>query len=126
MNVEQPASQSWLQIRAHFAGLARTRMATTRAIVLGALLVWAALTPSFLSAPSLTALLTTAQGAGAVLGALSLAPLAYRLGSGRVLAGSLILIPVALIGYSTSQTPWWGATALFAVGLVYIGVLSGL
>jgi MFS family permease len=73
-----------------------------------------------------TALLTTAQGAGAVLGALSLAPLASRLGSGRVLAGSLILLPVALIGYSTSQTPWWGATALFAVGLVYIGVLSGL
>jgi MFS family permease len=73
-----------------------------------------------------TALLTTAQGAGAVLGALSLAPLAVRLGSGRVLAGSLILLPVTLIGYSMSQTRWWGTTALFAVGLVYIGVLSGL
>jgi len=73
-----------------------------------------------------TALLTTAQGAGAVLGALCLAPLALRLGSGRVLAGSLILLPVTLIGYSTSQTRWWGVAALFIVGMVYIGVLSGL
>ena len=73
-----------------------------------------------------TALLTTAQGVGAVAGALSLAPLASRLGRGRVLAWSLILLPVALAAYSTSRTPWWGAATLFAVGLVYIGVLSGL
>src|ERR1022692_2734530 len=73
-----------------------------------------------------TALLTTAQGVGSVAGALSLAPLASRLGRGRVLAWSLILLPVALAAYSTSQTPWWGAATLFAVGLVYIGVLSGL
>jgi MFS family permease len=73
-----------------------------------------------------TALLTTAQGVGAVAGALSLAPLAARLGRGRVLAGSLILLPVTLVAYSTSRTPWWGAVMLFTVGLVYIGVLSGL
>jgi MFS family permease len=73
-----------------------------------------------------TALLTTAQGAGAVLGALCLAPLALRLGTGRVLAGCLILLPVTLVGYSTSQTRWWGVAALFIVGMVYIGVLSGL
>ncbi len=73
-----------------------------------------------------TALLTTAQGLGAVAGALCLAPLASRLGRGRVLAGSLILLPVSLVAYGTSQTRWWGAVTLFAVGLVYIGVLSGL
>ena len=73
-----------------------------------------------------TALLTTAQGAGAVLGALCLAPLAGRLGRGRVLAASLVLLPVVLIGYSASRTPWQGAITLFVVGLVYIGVLSGL
>jgi MFS family permease len=73
-----------------------------------------------------TALLTTAQGVGAVAGALALAPLAARLGRGRVLGGSLALLPVALVAYSTSRTPWWGAATLFAVGLVYIGVLSGL
>jgi ribose/xylose/arabinose/galactoside ABC-type transport system permease subunit len=39
-------------------------MATTRAIIMGALLVWALVTPSFLSAPSLTALLTTASVIG--------------------------------------------------------------
>jgi len=73
-----------------------------------------------------TAVLTTAQGAGAVAGALSLAPLASRLGRGRVLAGSLILLPVALIGYSAAQQTWQGAAGIFVVGLVYIGVLSGL
>jgi MFS family permease len=73
-----------------------------------------------------TALLTTAQGAGAVVGALSLAPLAIWLGRGRVLGWSLILLPAALIGYGASESVWWGAFALFAVGLVYIGVLSGL
>ena len=84
MSVEQPASQSWLQIRAHFGGLARTRMATTRAIVLVALLIWAALTPSFLSAPSLTALLTTAS----VIGCLS-AGMTFITISGNVMSFAL-------------------------------------
>ena len=73
-----------------------------------------------------TALLTTAQGAGAVLGALCLPPLAARLGRGRVLASSLVLLPVVLVGYSAARTPWQGAATLFLVGLVYLGVLSGL
>ncbi len=73
-----------------------------------------------------TALLTTAQGAGAVAGALCLPALAAWLGRGRVLAGSLALLPLVLIAYSTSQAPWPGAVTLFLVGLVYIGVLSGL
>jgi MFS family permease len=73
-----------------------------------------------------TALLTTAQGIGAVAGALCLAPLAFRLGRGRVLAGSLAVLPAVLIAYSVSQTRWEGAVTLFLVGLVYIGVLSGL
>jgi MFS family permease len=73
-----------------------------------------------------TALLTTAQGAGAVAGALCLAPLAYRLGRGRVLAASLVLLPLVVAGYGGSRVPWQGAAAIFVVGLVYIGVLSGL
>ncbi|HEY2442658.1 MAG TPA: MFS transporter [Streptosporangiaceae bacterium] len=73
-----------------------------------------------------TALLTTAQGAGAVTGALCIAPLATWLGRGRLLAGSLALLPVTLVVYGTSQSPWAGAVTLFAVGLIYIGVLSGL
>lgn len=73
-----------------------------------------------------TALLTTAQGIGAVAGALCLAPLAFRLGRGRVLAASLAVLPAVLVGYATAQTRWVGAVTLFLVGLVYIGVLSGL
>jgi MFS family permease len=73
-----------------------------------------------------TALLTTAQGVGAVAGALCLAPLAGRLGRGRLLGWNLAVLPVVLIAYGTAQTPWQGAAALFVVGLVYIGVLSGL
>jgi MFS family permease len=73
-----------------------------------------------------TALLTTAQGVGAVVGALLLAPLAIWLGRGRVLVWSLILLPPVLISYAASRTVWWGAITLFAVGLVYVGVLSGL
>jgi len=73
-----------------------------------------------------TALLTTAQGAGAVAGALCLAPLAARLGRGRLLAGNLAVLPLVLIAYGAAQTRWQGVALLFAVGLVYIGVLSGL
>jgi MFS family permease len=73
-----------------------------------------------------TALLTTAQGVGAVAGALCLAPLAARLGRGRLLAGNLVVLPVVLIAYGAAQTRWQGVALLFVVGLVYIGVLSGL
>ena len=84
VSIKQPASQSWLQVRAHFSGSARTRMAVTRAVVLIALLIWAALTPSFLSAPSLTALLTTAS----VIGCLS-AGMTFITISGNVMSFAL-------------------------------------
>ncbi|HUD78185.1 MAG TPA: MFS transporter [Streptosporangiaceae bacterium] len=73
-----------------------------------------------------TAVLTTAQGAGAVAGALCLAPLAVRIGRGPALGWSLALLPAALIGYGAAGTLWLAAAALFAVGLVYMGALSGL
>jgi MFS family permease len=73
-----------------------------------------------------TAALTTAQGIGAVAGALLMAPIAARIGRGRLLGWSLGLLPVTLLVYAAAQTLWWGLAGLFAVGLVYIGVLSGL
>jgi hypothetical protein len=73
-----------------------------------------------------TGTLTTAQGIGAVAGALSLAGLAARFGRGRVLGASLALFPPALILYGSARGLWWAAGGLFAVGLVYLGVLSGL
>jgi MFS family permease len=73
-----------------------------------------------------TAVLTTAQGAGAVLGALVLAPLASWVGRGRLLGGSLAVLPLTLLGYAASSNLWIGAVTLFAVGTVYLSVLSGL
>lgn len=73
-----------------------------------------------------TAALTTAQGAGAVAGALLLPPLAERFGRGTVLCWSLASLPLALAGYGAAASLWWSVAGLFTVGLVYMGVLSGL
>jgi MFS family permease len=82
--------------------------------------------PSGRAVAAATGVLTTAQGIGAVAGAMCLAGLAARFGRGRVLAWSLAAFPVALVIYGSAQSLWWAAAGLFAVGLVYIGVLSGL
>jgi MFS family permease len=73
-----------------------------------------------------TSQLTTAQGLGAVAAALLMAPLAARIGRGRLLAWSLALLPVTLTWYAVAPSRWWGVAALFVVGLAYLGVLSGL
>ena len=75
---------------------------------------------------SATGLLTTAQGLGAVVGALGLPALAARHGRGRVLIASIALLPPALVGYSAAGSLAIALVALAAVGVVYIGVLSGL
>ena len=73
-----------------------------------------------------TSALTTAQGLGAVAGALLMAPLAARIGRGRLLGWSLALLPAALLCYAAAPALWWGVAGLFLVGLIYLGVLSGL
>jgi MFS family permease len=73
-----------------------------------------------------TSALTTAQGLGAVAGALLMAPIAARIGRGRLLGWSLALLPAALLAYSAAPALWWGVAGLFFVGLIYLGVLSGL
>ncbi len=78
------------------------------------------------SVAAATAALTTAQGAGAVAGALILPALATRIGRGQTLAWSLALLPVVLIGYGAVRSLWLAVATLFLVGLVYMGVLSGL
>ena len=75
---------------------------------------------------SATGLLTTAQGVGAVVGALAVTPLARRFSRGRLLSASLLLLPPALGIYALSPNLAFGVASLFLVGLVYIGVLSGL
>ncbi|MFM7616774.1 MAG: MFS transporter [Actinomycetes bacterium] len=71
-----------------------------------------------------TSFLTTAQGVGAVVMALSLGALAARFGSRRTLIGMLWGLPPALVVYALAPTLWASGLAIFAVGLLYLGALS--
>jgi MFS family permease len=73
-----------------------------------------------------TGALTTAQGVGAVLGALAIVPLADRLGLRRVLMADLVLCPLALAVYGAMPGIVSAVVALTVVGALYIGLLSGL
>jgi MFS family permease len=73
-----------------------------------------------------TAVLVTAQGVGAVAGALVLPTLAEQLGRQRIVRGSLFLLPLLLVNYGISPTLWWSAITFTLVGAGYIAVLAGL
>ncbi|MBV8385160.1 MAG: MFS transporter, partial [Acidimicrobiia bacterium] len=74
-----------------------------------------------------TSVLVTAQGIGAVVGALALTPLALRYGRRRVMVADLaVVLPLTIILYAAAPSLWTAAAALVAVGAAYIGVLSGL
>jgi MFS family permease len=73
-----------------------------------------------------TGALTTAQGVGAVLGALAIVPLADRVGLRRVLVADLILCPLGLCLYGVAPDIVTAVLALTVVGALYIGLLSGL
>jgi len=74
-----------------------------------------------------TSVLVTAQGIGAVAGALALTPLANRFGRRQVMVADLALVlPATIVLYAAAPTLWTAAAALVAVGAAYIGVLSGL
>ncbi|PZS19639.1 MAG: MFS transporter, partial [Acidimicrobiales bacterium] len=51
-----------------------------------------------------TSVLVTAQGVGAVIGALALASLVARWGRRRVVVAVLVALPVALVGYAAAPT----------------------
>jgi MFS family permease len=72
------------------------------------------------------ATLVTAQGIGAVIGALALAPLAKKLGQRLVVSVALAALCVALVLYGASPTLALAAVAIALVGGTYICVLSGL
>jgi MFS family permease len=73
-----------------------------------------------------TAILVTAQGVGAVAGALALPSLAERVGRRTMLQTALFVLPVLLVAYGLAPSLWLSAVALLAVGAGYIAVLSGL
>ncbi len=73
-----------------------------------------------------TAILVTAQGVGAVAGALMLPTLAERVGRRAMLRTALFALPVLLTLYGLAPSLWVSAVAFLAVGAGYIAVLSGL
>ena len=79
-----------------------------------------------ISLPVATAVLVTAQGVGAVAGALILPSLAERFGRRTMLESALFLLPVLLVLYGLAPSLWVSAIAFLAVGAGYIAVLSGL
>jgi MFS family permease len=73
-----------------------------------------------------TAVLVTAQGVGAVAGALLLPSLAYRVGRRTMLTAALFVLPVLLVDYGLAPSLVWSALAFLLVGAGYIAVLAGL
>lgn len=73
-----------------------------------------------------TSVLITAQGVGAVAGALALTGVARRFGRPRALMVDLVVLPALLVLYALSPSLPVAAVALAAVGAAYIGILSGL
>jgi MFS family permease len=73
-----------------------------------------------------TAILVTAQGVGAVIGALALPSLAERVGRRIMLQTALFVLPLLLVLYGLAPSLWLSAVAFLGVGASYIAVLSGL
>jgi MFS family permease len=73
-----------------------------------------------------TALFVTAQGVGAVCGALAMSPLAERFGRQRMLVTNIGLLPLALVLYGIAPNTPFATAALVLVGATYISVFSGL
>jgi MFS family permease len=73
-----------------------------------------------------TSVLITAQGVGAVGGALALPSLAQRFGRRRVLLVDMVVLPGLLVVYALAPSLPFATAALAAVGAAYIGILSGL
>lgn len=73
-----------------------------------------------------TGLLTTAQGLGAVAGALLVPTLAQRFGRRQVLLVWLVCTPVLVTVYAWAPTLWAAAAAMTLLGGSYIGALAGL
>src|ERR1700677_3524380 len=73
-----------------------------------------------------TAWLVTAQGVGAVLGALTLPIVAKRTSRVAVLEGSVMVLALALAFYALAPDLVFSLIALLFVGGAYVGTLTGL
>ncbi|MHB1928732.1 MAG: MFS transporter [Acidimicrobiales bacterium] len=72
-----------------------------------------------------TSVLVTAQGVGAVAGALALTPLVHRFGRRRLLVVDIAAVCAALVAYGLAPDLPLAAGAMVLVGAGYIGVLAG-
>ena len=70
--------------------------------------------------------LVTAQGVGAVVGALTLPSVARRTSRLRVLQGSLWATALFEALYAYAPNLWLSALTLFALGAAYVGCMTGL
>ena len=70
--------------------------------------------------------LTTAQGVGAVIGAIAIAEIAARIGRQRVIVTNMALTAVAVIVYANAPSVVSATAAMAVLGGIYIGILSGL
>jgi len=75
---------------------------------------------------ALTSVFVTAQGVGAVAGALVVPALAARFGRHRLLMAGFFALPAALVLYGAAPGPGWATAALVGVGATYICVFSGI
>jgi MFS family permease len=71
-----------------------------------------------------TSILVTAQGGGAVVGALSIGRLTESFGRHRMFVGALWALPVALVLYGSAPNVWAMAPALALVGACYLLVIN--
>ena len=72
-----------------------------------------------------TALFVTAQGIGAIAGAIVAPTLADRHGRERMIAGFMLGLPPSLVLYALSPTSAIASLALAVVGACYMGVFAG-
>ena len=121
--LSEGAGAVWHRPGARFAVVAISIVALTASPFIA--LVPAVALEVFRSKATGTSVLITAQGVGAVAGALAITPLVHRYGRRRVLIGDLVGLCVALAVYASSPDLWVGAAALLLVGASYIGVLAG-
>ncbi len=70
-------------------------------------------------------LFITAQGLGAVLGALATTKLTKRFGRRRSMLGFVLVIPVAMVAYATAPHRFLAAFAVMCIGGLYMGAFAG-
>lgn len=73
----------------------------------------------------ITGLFVSAQGFGAVIGAVVTTRLVNLYGRGRSMLANLVALPPLLGAYALAPRPWFAAVALVFMGATYIGAFTG-